>query len=288
MRIRTVKPEFWQHRMHRRISEPAALLALALLNLADDEGRFEADAPVIAQALFPRRPLSKPVHECLEELRVTGFLVFYTGRLDGMDVELCQVVSFRRHQVINRPTPSRLPPPPQGAITEDSRSNQGAITEDSLSGRDPLHAGKERKGREGIGKEGSVPRTHAREESGPGAIQTVDLEKTGAAFPEVAVPTVAEVVAFGAGGAGVPPEYCRYYHGRKEITDSWVTGGGKAVKWKLEIMQWYGRDREKPDLWKKRGTEKPGAEVTQWEAELEAEEDPAKRRELREKISRAS
>ena len=44
MRIRTLKPEFWSHPVISRQSDAAKLLAIGLLNYADDEGYFYADA----------------------------------------------------------------------------------------------------------------------------------------------------------------------------------------------------------------------------------------------------
>lgn len=111
MRIRSIKPEYWAHRMHKRISEGAALLGVALLNLADDEGRFEADEARIGAALFPLRPLTGGVVKCLGDLVRVGFVELYEGMVDGERVQLGVVVNFKRHQVINKPRRSQLPPP---------------------------------------------------------------------------------------------------------------------------------------------------------------------------------
>jgi len=53
MRIRTIKPEFWQSETMASIHKDSRLLAIALLNYADDEGFFFAVPQVIQGALFP-------------------------------------------------------------------------------------------------------------------------------------------------------------------------------------------------------------------------------------------
>src|SRR2546430_16753125 len=97
--------------MHRRISEPSALLALGLLNWSDDEGRFEADPVQIEKQLFPYRKLSVPIATALAELVSVGWCVLYSGRVDGEVLALGQVVNFSRHQVINKVRKSALPAP---------------------------------------------------------------------------------------------------------------------------------------------------------------------------------
>lgn len=53
MRIRTLKPEFWAHETLSRLPHFTRLMAIGLLNLADDEGYFYANPILIRAALFP-------------------------------------------------------------------------------------------------------------------------------------------------------------------------------------------------------------------------------------------
>lgn len=136
--------------MHKRISEGAALLGVALLNLADDEGRFEADALRIGAALFPLRPLKGGVVQCLAELVTVGFVELYQGSVDGERLELGVVVNFKRHQVINKPRRSQLPPPPrrtsrpgdfQGGKEEENKGDsedEGGMTTGGLPDGSPV------------------------------------------------------------------------------------------------------------------------------------------------------
>ena len=131
-RIRTVKPEFWTDEDLSSISETAQLMAIGLLNLADDEGYFKSNPKLIKAALFPLRDTSMSIHGAISELSSVGYITCFSG-LDGKDY--ARVTNFTSHQKINRPSPSKI----KGLIdfSEDSVSNHGVIT-----------GGKERKGKE--------------------------------------------------------------------------------------------------------------------------------------------
>ena len=105
MRIRTIKPEFWYDEDLSGISETAVLLAIGLLNYADDEGYFNANEELIKAALFPLRKLSKPVERALSELESIGWVALYDGG-DGKSYGC--VSNFRAHQVISHPRASRI------------------------------------------------------------------------------------------------------------------------------------------------------------------------------------
>lgn len=60
-RIRTIKPTFWTDEDMAEISESACLLAIGLLNYADDEGYFNANPKLIKAAVFPIRETSRSI-----------------------------------------------------------------------------------------------------------------------------------------------------------------------------------------------------------------------------------
>ena len=136
-RIRTIKPEFWLNEELASVSEPARLVAIGLLNLADDEGWFKAHSRLVESALFPFSEPSVSIHECLTQLSNIGYIVTYIGT-DSK--QYGQVVKFDEHQRVNRPSPSKIGPLIQ--FSEQSVINHGALT-----------VGKEGKGKE-QGKEG--------------------------------------------------------------------------------------------------------------------------------------
>ena len=131
MRIRTVKPEFWHNDKLSAIPAETALLALALINYADDEGYFFANPKLIEGTLFPLRELSLSIHGMLTELSNIGFIVLWEGS-DGR--KYGQIPGFSEHQKVNRPSKSKIASKlvsmqPIG----DSLNTHGGLTEDSLA-----------------------------------------------------------------------------------------------------------------------------------------------------------
>jgi hypothetical protein len=104
-RIRTIKPEFWLNEELAQVSTEACLLAIGLLNLADDEGYFNANEKLIQAAIFPLRELSGSTPVMLRELSSIGYFDLFSGsdlRVYG------QIRNFAKHQVINKKTPSKI------------------------------------------------------------------------------------------------------------------------------------------------------------------------------------
>lgn len=125
-RIRTIKPDFWQHPRVTRVSRDARLYFLGLLNEADDEGRLRYSGKRLAGVLFSDDDDvdGRLIDGWTVELENAGLVARYT--IDGAPLLL--VVGFTEHQKINRPTPSRLPAP----LTESSVSPHGDVDEGSL------------------------------------------------------------------------------------------------------------------------------------------------------------
>lgn len=104
-RIRTIKPDFWRNPELSQVSPEAALLAIGLLNIADDEGWFLLNEKLIQADVFPLRELSRSTTVVLRELSDIGYFeVFSTpeNRLYG------HVVNFSKHQVINNKSTSKI------------------------------------------------------------------------------------------------------------------------------------------------------------------------------------
>lgn len=137
-RIRTIKPAAWQSAQVGRLPIPARLMWVVTITLADDEGRFNALPTIIAGHGYAYDEDAIPtVRPLLNEIAATGLLVLY--EVDG--VPYGAHPNFRVHQIINRPSPSRLPAPPEGSFTP-----HGQITEDSEGegkGREEDRKGKE-------------------------------------------------------------------------------------------------------------------------------------------------
>ena len=123
-RIRTIKPDFWQHPKTGEVSRDARLLFLGLLNEADDEGRMRYSAKRLSGVLFPFDDDATPgmVDLWITALEREKFIVRYEVR-GALYLEVC---GFKKHQRINRPLPSVLPP---RGLSESSLSPHGAISD---------------------------------------------------------------------------------------------------------------------------------------------------------------
>lgn len=125
-RIRTIKPEFWTHPVMARLDPHVRLLALALLNHADDHGYFMASPPIVQAACSPFTEDSVRVHGWLTELSRVGWIEVRNHPTHG---PIGRVVNFSTHQRVNRPSDSKVK---AYWFTEDSVNAHGGLTEDSL------------------------------------------------------------------------------------------------------------------------------------------------------------
>jgi hypothetical protein len=125
-RIRTIKPEFSQSETIGRLSRDARLLFLLLFNITDDEGRLRAAPSFLAGTLYPYDDdlRAAEVAAWLDELERAGCVRRYEAGGNSYAV----VCNWSEHQKINRPSPSRLPAPPEASV-----SDHGSFTEDSVN-----------------------------------------------------------------------------------------------------------------------------------------------------------
>jgi len=108
-RIRTIKPEFQQSESMGRVSRDARLLFIELWTLADDEGRSRASSRMLASLLFPFDDDAPSLIEgWLKELEREQCIHRYS--MEG--TTYLQVQNWEKHQKIDHPAKSRLPPPP--------------------------------------------------------------------------------------------------------------------------------------------------------------------------------
>lgn len=128
-RIRTIKPEFWRSPDIRELSFFQRLLYIGLWNLADDEGRGKYEPASIAADLFLTEFSLNP-HGTITE--VSNAFTEYSNRqmvavYEVKNRQYFQIMNWRDHQRINRPTASKLPP------LTCTDSTQIEFTESSLS-----------------------------------------------------------------------------------------------------------------------------------------------------------
>ncbi|SEG94342.1 hypothetical protein SAMN05216223_1305 [Actinacidiphila yanglinensis] len=141
-RIRTIKPEAFASESLAAVSLSAERTFFGLLTQADDHGRFRDQPAVIAGLLWSLRPDHGPigVEDDLTQLAAADLVCRYEGQ-DGK--RYLHVVSWHRHQKINRPSGNRAPacphhddptdrepsPRTHRALPEDSGSPHGQLPE---------------------------------------------------------------------------------------------------------------------------------------------------------------
>jgi hypothetical protein len=104
-RIRTIKPEFWQDEDLAGTSYEARLMAIALLNHADDEGYFRAHPSLVKAACFAFDDDSSIVRRTIDELSNIGYLELFLG-LDGK--RYGRISGFSKHQRVDRKKESTI------------------------------------------------------------------------------------------------------------------------------------------------------------------------------------
>ena len=158
-RIRTIKPEFWRNESLSEVSAEAALLAIGLLNYADDDGYFNANPKLIQADIFPLRELYSSPTTLITELSFIGYIRLFKGS-DGR--QYGQVINFSRHQVINKQMASKIkafdvPYQPEHPENKGLAETTGALPEQSDTTPVELPSGKEGNGiGKGIGKERNI------------------------------------------------------------------------------------------------------------------------------------
>lgn len=140
------------------LSDSALLLAIGLLNFADDEGYFSANIALIRAAIFPLRK-TPAIDALLAELTKVHYIEIATGT-DGR--RYGRVLKFAEHQRINRPSESLIAAvwKSDGGLTEHSVNDHGGLTDGSLpegkgSGKEG-EGNKERKGTRGSAGEREI------------------------------------------------------------------------------------------------------------------------------------
>jgi hypothetical protein len=107
-RIRTIKPEAFESEDLASVSLTGERTFFGLLTLADDSGRFRDHPAIIAGRLWALRPAHTAAHvaDDLGQLAAAGLICRYAG-CDGRTY--LHIVTWERHQRIDRPSASRVP-----------------------------------------------------------------------------------------------------------------------------------------------------------------------------------
>ena len=123
-RIRTIKPEFPQSESIGRLSRDARLCFIQLWTIADDSGLARASSRMLASLLYPYDDDAKSgIGVWLDELDRSGHIKRYTVNGDHY-LEIC---NWLKHQKIDRPSQSRLPPFDEASRTFDVSSTTDLV-----------------------------------------------------------------------------------------------------------------------------------------------------------------
>jgi hypothetical protein len=141
MRIRTIKPEFWLHEGLCGCTEFARLMAIALLNWADDHGYFMAHPSLLRGSLFPFLDDSKKIPGTLQELSRVGWIELGT---DNQGRPVGRVINFNKHQRVDKPQASKIKD--FFTFQDHSKNVPGTFLDDSKEEWNGMEWNKERKG----------------------------------------------------------------------------------------------------------------------------------------------
>ena len=122
-RKRMISPEYCVDEVLADLPETDGHLFILSWMHADDEGRMVDSARVLRGLCFPlREDITVPqVAERIDRLVKGRFYIRY--EIAGQ--HYLQIRNWKKHQNINRPTPSRIPPCPATLLSESSVSPQG-------------------------------------------------------------------------------------------------------------------------------------------------------------------
>lgn len=145
-RIRSIKPSFFRSEDVSALPLRARLTWIGLWTHCDDAGRTKDNVRLIKGDIWPLDEVSlKDIEDDLETLAAQGRIVRY--EVDGK--RYLEITNWRDHQAIQKPTESKLPPPPAPVPPSNGSGSPPVVvpeTADSPTAR---------KGREGKGREGT-------------------------------------------------------------------------------------------------------------------------------------
>lgn len=122
-RKRMISPEIWASSSFAELSDFAKIVFIGLISNADDEGKDESDAALLKSTLFPRdeKKRAADVKSALSEIARSTSTLFYS--VEGKNYYV--LTKWKVYQKLDRPTPSKIPNPPQ----EQSVGERGSFTQ---------------------------------------------------------------------------------------------------------------------------------------------------------------
>lgn len=154
-RIRTIKPDFFISETVTALDFRTRLTWIGLWTHCDDYGRHKDNVKLIKAAVWPLDAVSlRDVADDLDALVIAGLL--YRYEVDGKTY--LQVTNWDEHQRVDRPSKTTLPAPTEESVIHRPPADVSAgqdTREDDASPREDASNPRDRKGREGKGREGT-------------------------------------------------------------------------------------------------------------------------------------
>ena len=160
MRIRTIKPEFWQNESMAALPLFSRLLAIALLNYSDDEGCFMANPRLIRGQLFPLMEDSSLIVEAIQDLIDLKYIELGT---DSSGRSVGRVINFNKHQRIDKPKKSVIAA--SFTIQDESKINLRHIQDDTNTSPRNVHDASEQEGKGTGNRKQEIERERKKDDS---------------------------------------------------------------------------------------------------------------------------
>jgi hypothetical protein len=139
-RIRSIKPEFFTSLSIADLDLTARLTFIGLWTQCDDEGRCVDDARLIKAALWPLDDrTAADVDGDLQAIHQAALIIRY--EVEGR--RYLAVRGWHEHQRVNRPSPSKIPPPPDPPTSPHGGLSEGSVRAQTLPEGWPREPSKE-------------------------------------------------------------------------------------------------------------------------------------------------
>lgn len=222
-RKRMISPEIWASSSFAELTDFAKIVFIGLISNADDEGKGESDPALLKSTFFPRdeKKRAADVKSALSEIARSTSTLFYS--VEGKNYYV--LTKWKVYQKLDRPTPSKIPDPPQdqnvgerGSYTQNQQLDEGSTnTRRGLDESSTL-----------IEKNMNKNRIEERD-----------------ARARVRIPTLEEITDYceKRGRKVDPQRFFDYYS-----ANGWLIGGQPMRDWQAVVRRWEtnGKDCAKP------------------------------------------